>query len=310
MRAVDAIYEYGGNRKRPSHTIGPVSLTVEAGERVALVGGNGSGKSTLLHLLSGASTPVVGCIEWFGESDIRLVRQRIGVVFQSPALDALLSIRETLLLAGRTLRMCRRAIASRVDELCELLSIGDRLDDRVGTLSGGLTRRVDLARAILHRPDLLLLDEATASLDQHSAEDFNAALDRLSGEGVTVVAATHSLDEAGLADRVIAMKDGLIDFDHRTDQSNGWRDVSHETGSLTIVDPDAATVSRLRDLGVSQSAGVNWRVEPGQLDDSTLGLLVREMSSQDVVLQRDDGAVSTKDASASTVERLQRGELS
>ncbi len=209
-----ATYTYRAARRSPTRTIGPVSLAITRGERVALVGGNGSGKSTLINLACGATSPAQGEVRWFAGRPRSEARRRLGVVFQHKALDDLLTVRETLRISARLLLMPAGAIEPRINELAGQLEITDRLDDRIGS------RRVDLARAIMHEPDLLLLDEATAGLDESSADAFNTMLDRLSYAGVTVVAATHTPEEVRRATRVIALRDGKVTADESAERES------------------------------------------------------------------------------------------
>ena len=215
-----ATYTYRAARRSPTRTIGPVSLTITRGERVALVGGNGSGKSTLINLACGATSPAQGEVRWFAGRPRSEARRRLGVVFQHKALDDLLTVRETLQISARLLLMPAGTIEPRINELAGQLEITDRLHDRIGSLSGGLARRVDLARAIMHEPDLLLLDEATAGLDESSADAFNTMLDRLSYAGVTVVAATHTPEEVRRATRVITLRDGMVTADESAERES------------------------------------------------------------------------------------------
>lgn len=268
----NALYVYRGSRTRPSREIGPVSLRVRAGERVALIGPNGCGKSTLIHLLSGASTPAAGSVRWFEGVAPAHARRRIGVVFQSPALDDLLTVRETLRLAGRLLLLPAERIERRLAALVESMGLADRATDRVGTLSGGLKRRVDLARAIMHEPELLLLDEPTAGLDVDSAEAFNDSLQSLGQAGVAVVSATHTLSEVEAADRVVVMSAGRIVLDDRAHAPAGGGGV-HE-GALITGQGDMLAQS-LAALGLPQIDGSTWCLDAASLPDETVAAAVR-----------------------------------
>ena len=283
----DATYEYAGGRKRTSRTIGPVSLSVGRGERIALIGRNGSGKSTLINLLSSASTPASGSVRWFGEGNPRRARGRIGVVFQSPALDALLTARETLAISARLLKMTRARADARTEELARLLGFADRLDDRIGTLSGGFVRRVDLARAIVHGPELLLLDEATSGLDDASAAAFNDMLDRLIHEGVTIIAATHTVDEVRHATRVIAMEGGRVRVDRPALSSS----VEHRPRPIRVARASDSTAERLRDLGLQVSNDGDAEVDVAGLPDDALGSLIRAVSAKGGVLSMGDATM-------------------
>ena len=268
---IDASYTYAGGRKRASRRIGPLNLRVHAGERIAVIGPNGCGKSTLINLLSGASTPDEGCIRWFDDDLTLEARGRIGVVFQSPSLDALLTVRETLLLAGRLLRMNASDIEHRKAELVDELGIADRIDSRIGTLSGGLARRVDLARAIMHEPELVLLDEPTAVLDDESAAAFNAMLDRLTRAGVAVVAATHTLEEVRLSHRVAVIIDGHVAIDEPVD------DVPADASSQCItITGDAERLSAILDEHNVPAAGTDaWRLDLAGQSDASIAAILR-----------------------------------
>ncbi len=209
-----------------------VSLTVPAGQRVALLGPNGSGKSTLLRILAtldhpdareATSVAILGA-DGRRRSAIVRVRSRLGVVFQSPGLDALLSIEENLAAQASLYGLRGAAARSRIAWAAEKLSLTDRLRDRVGTLSGGLERRADLARALLHDPDLLLLDEPTTGLDPRAREEFLATIDAVAGElrgdgraPMTVVMSTHLMEEAQRAQRVVLLHRGRIIADEQPD---------------------------------------------------------------------------------------------
>ena len=280
VELLDAAYTYPSKRKHPYRTVGPISLGVTPGERVALIGRNGSGKSTLINLLSTASAAKSGVVRWFGSTDVRVARRRLGVVFQSPALDAMLTIGETLSISAQLLHLPRESIKPRTSELAELLGFADRLDDRIGTLSGGFARRVDLARAIVHAPELLLLDEATAGLDDASAAAFNAMLDRLTGDGVTIIAATHAVDEISLARRVVTMDAGMV----VADRSVRVGDAEAEPKGLRMTALSDATAEYLRSLGLHVSSTGKARVEMNAIPDESLGQLVRTVSARGGVL--------------------------
>jgi ABC-2 type transport system ATP-binding protein len=214
IRSVRKTYDAGRRRDRRV-ALDDVSLEVTAGQWVALLGPNGSGKSTLLRLLGGVQAPDEGVVRIFGEHTLPLTgasRRRLGVVFQSPGLDVLLTVRENLTTQGALLGLSRRDIAQRIDQLAALLQITDRLEDRVGRLSGGLARRVDLARALLGRPDLLLLDEPLTGLDVRARTSFLDTLGSLRDDhpDLTILMATHLLDGAARADVVVLMDEGEV----------------------------------------------------------------------------------------------------
>ena len=188
-----------------------VTLDVAEGERFGLLGPNGGGKTTLFRLISTLMQPSAGSVEVFGEDVSRspdAVRRRLGVVFQHTALDAELTVRENLKTHAALVGVASRAASERIADVLDRLGLTDRAKDRVKTLSGGLARRTDLARGLLHRPDLLLLDEPTAGLDPIARRELWDALDGLQRtNGTTQIVATHMMDEAERCDRV-----GILDL--------------------------------------------------------------------------------------------------
>jgi ABC-2 type transport system ATP-binding protein len=191
-----------------------VSLTVEEGRFVALLGVNGAGKTTLFSLITRLYDNVSGTIEVCGH-DVRRAPgpalARIGVVFQSRAVDADLTVRQNLAYHGALHGMTRAETAARAETLLARVALSDRLDQRAGTLSGGQLRRVEIARALVHAPRLLLLDEATAGLDMRSRRDVVAAVRRLvADEGVGVLWATHLFDEIEPDDAVVLLHKGSV----------------------------------------------------------------------------------------------------
>lgn len=191
-----------------------VTFTVPTGEIFALLGPNGGGKSTLFKILSTLIPPTSGDIEIFGK-DLRhnpeAVRNRIGVVFQSPSLDPKLTVTENLACHGYLYGLSWGIIRERMEALLARMSMSDRVRDLVGTLSGGLQRRVELAKALLHRPDLLLLDEPSTGLDPGARRDFTDYLHRLREQGnVTIILTTHIMEEAERCDRVGILHQGKL----------------------------------------------------------------------------------------------------
>lgn len=192
------------------------SVTLEAptGALYGVLGPNGSGKTTLFRILSTLMPPSEGVAKVFGLDTTQrpeAVRNRLGVVFQDPALDEALTVRENLRFQSALYGLESPDRRNRIDELLTRLDVADRADDPVDALSGGLQRRVDLARGLLHRPDLLLLDEPTTGLDPGARRAFWAAIDRLrEAEGTTLLLATHLMDEAERCDRVGILSAGAL----------------------------------------------------------------------------------------------------
>ena len=191
-----------------------ISLDVARGELLALVGPNGSGKTTLFRILSTALLPTAGTVTVFGADVVRqpgLVRRQIGVVFQSASLDRKLTAAENLRHQGRLYGLRGRDLEQRIGAALERVGVADRAHERVERLSGGLARRVELAKGLLHRPRLVLLDEPTTGLDPSARREFWSYFDAVRREtGATAVVTTHLLDEAGRGDRIALLDQGRL----------------------------------------------------------------------------------------------------
>jgi ABC-2 type transport system ATP-binding protein len=191
-----------------------VSFQVRSGEIFVFLGPNGGGKSTLFRLLSTLLPLQQGDASVLGfdlRSDIPQIRSGIGVVFQSPSVDRKLTVGENLLHQGHLYGLRGAELQSRSRMLLERFHLEDRVRDRVETLSGGLRRRVELAKGLLHRPSLLLLDEPSTGLDPAARNDVWDYLRKLRDEdGVTVVLTTHLLEEADKADRIAILDQGRL----------------------------------------------------------------------------------------------------
>jgi len=191
-----------------------ISLSVKRGELFCLLGPNGGGKSTLFRILATLLLPDAGSAEVAGYDVIHnapAVRARLGVVFQSPSLDGKLTILENLRCGGALYGLRGPELESRIDEALTALSLTDRLNDLVETLSGGLQRRTEIAKCLLIRPEVLLLDEPSTGLDPGARIDLWAALEQLrSKHGVTALCTTHLMEEAARADRVGIVSSGKL----------------------------------------------------------------------------------------------------
>ncbi|MBK9063562.1 MAG: ATP-binding cassette domain-containing protein [Acidobacteria bacterium] len=185
------------------------TLSVARGEIFALLGPNGGGKTTLFRILATLLKPTSGSFRIDGldpASDARAVRRKLGVVFQAPGLDRKLTVKENLALQGALLNMSGTGLTARIDELLGAFSIRDRAGDLVETLSGGLARRVEIAKALLAAPPVLLLDEPSTGLDPGARRDLTALLTQLAKGGTAVLLTTHLFDEADAAHRI-----GILD---------------------------------------------------------------------------------------------------
>jgi len=191
-----------------------VSFEVKAGEIFGLLGPNGGGKSTLFRILSTMMTPTGGRAEVAGHDvsrDPAAVRRVIGVVFQTQSLDKALTVAENLRAQGHLHGLSGAKLRERIEHVSERLGLAGRSHDLVETLSGGLKRRVEIANGLLHRPVVLLMDEASTGLDPGARRELWQYVEELrSREGVTILLTTHILDEADRCDRLVLLHQGRI----------------------------------------------------------------------------------------------------
>jgi ABC-2 type transport system ATP-binding protein len=198
----------------PRRALIDLSLSVGAGKFCILSGPNGSGKSTLFRILTGMAVPSAGSVRLDGIDLLRQparARARMGVVFQSPAVDKHLSVRENLRLQAALYGLDRRQFERRLGAALDWSDLKHRLDEKVDTLSGGLARQVELAKALLTEPSLLLLDEPTSGLDPASRRNFVATLQTIQRQRrMTVLMTSHVFSEAEDADQVAIMQNGQL----------------------------------------------------------------------------------------------------
>jgi ABC-2 type transport system ATP-binding protein len=191
-----------------------LSLGVHTGEIFVFLGPNGSGKTTLFRLLSTLIPLQAGEISMLGYSlrkEAGAIRSRLGVVFQAPSLDKKLTVVENLHHQGKLYGLNGSTLRHRADEMLAALGLTDRAGDLTESLSGGMRRRVELAKGLLHRPQLLLLDEPSTGLDPGARSDLWKYLEQIrKTDGVTIVLTTHLLEEAERADRIAIMHQGRL----------------------------------------------------------------------------------------------------
>lgn len=191
-----------------------ISFEVERGESFGLLGPNGAGKSTTMKMIAAVSTPTSGELTVLGldpRVDGPAIRSQLGVVPQEDNLDQELRVRENLLTYGRFFGMSRAEVAKRADELLEFAQLTDRAKAKVEPLSGGMKRRLTIARSLMNDPQMLLLDEPTTGLDPQARHILWDRLFRLKERGTTLVLTTHYMDEAEqLSDRIIVIDKGQI----------------------------------------------------------------------------------------------------
>jgi ABC-2 type transport system ATP-binding protein len=205
----DLRYLYGDRE-----ALGGVSFSVARGEMFALLGPNGGGKTTLFKILSTLMPPTSGAVRIWSHDLSRepfLVRQRLGVVFQHPSLDRKLTVIENLRYHGHLYRLAGNGLQRRVQEMLARVGLTDRGNDLVETLSGGLQRRAELAKGLLHNPDIVVLDEPNTGLDPAARRDFMNYLQHLrEQEGVTILLITHFMEDAERCDRVGILHEGKL----------------------------------------------------------------------------------------------------
>ncbi|MEM8925399.1 MAG: ABC transporter ATP-binding protein [Actinomycetota bacterium] len=191
-----------------------IDLTVTAGESFAMLGPNGAGKSSTMRMISTISPPSGGSLRIFGldpQRDGAAIRSRLGVVAQENYLDDALTVRENLVLYGRYFGLSWRAARAKSDELLAFAQLEDKAESRVTALSGGMKRRLVIARSLVNDPELVLLDEPTTGLDPQARHLLWQRLYELKERGVTLVLTTHYMDEAEqLSDRLVVMDNGSI----------------------------------------------------------------------------------------------------
>ncbi len=292
-----------------------IDLDVRTGSITALLGTNGAGKTSTLEMIEGLATPTAGAIRVLGLdplADRAAVRRRVGVLLQRSGFSGDLTVRETLRLWHGTLSNPRP-----VDEMIEMLSLGHRADTRMLSLSGGETRRVDLASTLMGQPELVVLDEPTTGLDPESRRDVWRLVSDLRAAGSTVLITTHYLDEAeALADRLEIMHAGEIV------RSGTATEIAAGHPSTISFDPLGHTPQDV--LGVTRATHEHGRttLETGDLQTSLTHLLAwadrnnvrldgldaRSPSLESVFLAIADGgdAHPTTDQSTPTLEESLR----
>jgi ABC-2 type transport system ATP-binding protein len=191
-----------------------LSFDVAPGEVFGLLGPNGAGKTTAFRLLSGLLPPDAGTIELDGRAtspDARAYRSRLGVVFQEPSLDLKLTGRENLRLGAALYGLSRASAAPRIDEALRVMELGPRADEATAKYSGGMRRRVEIARVLLHDPDLLLLDEPGRGVDPDALRRiWDELAARKIARGMSLVVTTHQPEEAERCDRIALLDGGRV----------------------------------------------------------------------------------------------------
>lgn len=217
IELIDVHYAYPGSEESGQEAVKGVTLSIEEGSFVALVGHNGSGKSTLARLLNGLFVPTNGDVAVYGvntkdEKRIYDVRSRVGMVFQNPDNQMIATnVADDIAFGPENLGVEREEIIRRVDWALEQVGMSEYRDGTPFKLSGGQKQRLAIAGVLAIKPRVMVLDEATAMLDPKGRDEVMAVTRKLNREeGMTVVHITHYMDEALGADRLIVMNDGLV----------------------------------------------------------------------------------------------------
>lgn len=233
-----------------------VSFSIAPGIFTFLLGMNGAGKTTLFSLISHLYNTRQGSIRIFGHDmsrDSRYALQRIGIVFQARTLDLDLSIYQNLAYHAALHGLGRKDAKQRIETLLEMVGMADRIHDKARALSGGQMRRIEIARALLHRPSLLLLDEATVGLDVNSRELILATIRKLvAEEGISVLWATHLMDEVQPDDGLVMLRQGKVIANGRVSdivQENACGTIHEAFAKLNNFGPDQS--------GRPHSAGIS-----------------------------------------------------
>jgi lipooligosaccharide transport system ATP-binding protein len=209
LEAHDLVKRFGG-----FEAVKGVSFAIQKGESFGFLGPNGAGKTSTMRMISAVSRPSSGSLSILGldpSTNGPEIRSRIGVVPQEDTLELELSVRLNLEMFGRYFDLPRDIIRSRATELLDFAQLSERANDKVDNLSGGMRRRLTIARALINQPEILILDEPTTGLDPQARHLLWERLYRLKREGVTLIITTHYMDEAEqLCDRLVVMDHGSI----------------------------------------------------------------------------------------------------
>ncbi|MFC0625970.1 ABC transporter ATP-binding protein [Kribbella deserti] len=213
---VDSLVHARGLRKAYGEfeAVKGIDLDVRRGEAFGFLGPNGAGKSSTMRMIGAVSPPSGGVLRILGMDPVEhgpQIRGRLGVCPQDDTLDTELSVRENLTVYGRYFGLSRAECRERADELLDFVALSEKANERVEELSGGMKRRLTIARSLVSKPELLLLDEPTTGLDPQARHLLWDKLFRLKQSGVTLIITTHYMDEAEqLCDRLVVMDGGLI----------------------------------------------------------------------------------------------------
>ena len=282
------------------HAVNDLSFTVREGELFAFLGVNGAGKSTTISIICGLLEKDSGSVR-IGDAesgyDSGEAKREIGVVFQNSALDQPLTVRENLESRAALYGIHGKEFQTRLREVCELLEIGDLLKRTLSKLSGGQKRRIDIARALLHRPRILILDEPTTGLDPQTRKTLWNVIESLRKElKMTVFLTTHYMEEAADADYVVILDSGRIAAegtplqlknrytgDYITLYGNGEEEVQRLgypyepiADAYRVSVPDTATATKL--IAKHPEVFRDYEIVKGKMDDVFLAVTGKKLT--------------------------------
>jgi ABC-2 type transport system ATP-binding protein len=277
-----------------------LTLEVQAGEVFGFLGHNGAGKTTTVRMLNGVLAPTSGTARVLGLAPMEqgpALRRRTGVLTETPSLDERLTGQENLEVYAKLYGIPRGEIAARVKELMELFQLDDRADEKAGDYSKGMKQRLALARALLHRPEILFLDEPTSGLDPVATRLVHDLITHLShDEERTVFLCTHNLDEAQkLCDRVAVLEHGKL-VALGTPEELASKIGRSQRLELQVARGDEETVLRLlaeapgvsahRENGTIVAAGAEWAAIPGLVTSlASAGVRIYRVAPQEASLE-------------------------
>jgi ABC-2 type transport system ATP-binding protein len=258
----DAAISIRGLTKRFGNitAVNQISLDIKKGELFGLLGANGAGKSTIIKMLTTMLTPTEGEARVWGHDVVKernLVRSSIGVVFQDPAVDGMLTGRENLDFHGRMYGMDGELRKKRIEEVLELVDLVEKADEKLEEYSGGMQRRLEIARGLMHYPHVLFLDEPTLGLDAQTRRYIWQYIRNMNEEkGVTIILTTHYMEEAdSLCDRVAIIDNGKI---VALDTPENLKDeIGSDTISLDVQSGAEALMQSLRPISWIKSIIAN-----------------------------------------------------
>jgi len=314
IEVADLVKIYGGSGKaEPVRAVDSISFAVQEGEFFGFLGPNGAGKTTTIRILATLARPTSGRASVAGldvTRDAAEVRRRIGLAMQTVALENMLTGRENLELIGRLHRVPDDVLRTRVDELLELMNLTAAAGRPAGTYSGGMRRRLDLATALVHRPQVLFLDEPTEGLDPQSRAALWEELVRINEAGTTMFLTTHYMEEADrLCDRLAIVDGGRIvvegtppalkrsvgadSVEIELERSAGAETLDHaQTGAVALLEGQDGVIAVERSEGGVSVAVASARMAVPALiklmdggSVSVVGVRTREPSLDDVFLR-------------------------